>query len=121
MDIKIKATNLRLTDAINDYARKRFLSLSKLIDPEDTSVLCQVEVEKTTEHHKTGVIFRSEINLHISGQDFRAEAEREKLFDAIDETKNQMSKELRRHKTKRQKNFRRGGALIKKMMRGFRD
>ena len=120
MEIQIKATNINLTDTINDYVEKRLQALDKLIDPEDTSVLCTVEVEKTTAHHKAGEIFRSEINLHIAGQDFRTEASREKLFDAIDETKNLMARELRRHKSKQQKSVRKGGALIKNMLRGFR-
>lgn len=120
MEIQIKATNINLTDAINTYLHKRLQALDKLIDPGDTSVFCAVEVERTTDHHKSGEIYRSEINLHIAGKDFRAEAKKEKLYDAIDETKNQMAKELRRHKDKQQKNVRKGGARIKAILRGFR-
>lgn len=119
MEVQIKATNINLTDSINSYLHKRLQALDKLIDPKDTSVFCAVEVERTTRRHKAGEIYRSEINLHIAGHDFRAEARKEKLYDAIDETKNQMAKELSRHKDKQQKNIRKGGAAIKNVLRGF--
>ena len=96
MDIKIKATNLDLTDSINEYIHKRIGALDKLIDPNDTSVLCAVEVEKTNAHNKAVDMYRSEINLHISGKNFRAVSEEGTLFSAIDSTKDQMQKELRR-------------------------
>lgn len=119
MEIQIKATNLNLTDSIKEYLHKRLNALDKLIDPEDTSVFCAVEVEKTNAHNKAPDMYRSEINPHIAGHDFRAEASEGRLFDAIDETKNQMSKELRRNKDKQIRNFRRGGAIIKNLLRGF--
>lgn len=121
MEVIIKSTNLKLTDNINDYINKRISTLDKLINDEDTSVLCNVEVGKVSEHHKSGDIFRSEINLHIAGQDFRAVSEAGTLFSAIDETKNQMQKELRRYKEKRMRLIRRGGAKIKELLRNLRQ
>lgn len=118
MKIQLQATNLKLTENIRAYVEKRLRPLEKLIDPNDTSVLCAVEVELTTRHHKTGDIYRSEINLHIAKRDFRAEARKEKLYDAIDETKNQMTKELTRHKEKQLKSVRKGGAKIKELVKG---
>ena len=78
----------------------------------------RVEVEKTTKRHKRGEIYRSEINLKMAGASFRAEATDEKLFNAIDESRNEMAKELRRHKGKKEKSVRKGGAKIKAMARG---
>ena len=71
MDINVKATNIKLTPDISDYIDKRFNSFEKFIASKDTSVLLNVEVGKTTGHHQSGDIFRAEINLHISGNDFR--------------------------------------------------
>lgn len=116
MKISIKATNTRLSDTVDDYIRKRLLSIEKLIDASDTSARSDVEVELTTRHHKSGPIFRAEINLHIAGHDFRAEAIAEKLFDAVDEVKTEMVKELRRYKDKKTEQARRGGAMLKDMM-----
>ena len=116
MKISIKATNTRLSETIDDYIRKRLLSIEKLIDASDTSARADIEVELTTRHHKSGSIFRAEMNLHIAGHDFRAEATAEKLFDAVDEVKTEMVKELRRHKDKKMEQERRGGAKLKDMM-----
>ena len=121
MEVRIKATNINLTDSLSEYVDNRLQGLDKLVDPNDTSILCNVEVEKTTDHHRSGDIYRSEINLHIAGKDFRAEASMDKLYDAIDETKNQMAKELRRHKVKQRKSIRKGGAKIKDALRGLVD
>jgi len=117
MEIQIKATNIKLTNDISAYLDKRLKMLDRLIDPNDTSVKCQVEVEKTTKHHRAGEVYRSEVNLHIAGAKFRAESTKEKLFDAIDETKSQMHKELRRHKSRQNKSVRKGGAEIKKLLK----
>ncbi len=117
MNIQTKATNVRLTNGIKEYLDKRLKSLDRLVDPDDTSIQCRVEVEKTTERHRRGDIYRSEINMKIAGASFRAEATAEKLFDAIDESKAQMAKELRRHKKKHVKSVRKGGAKIKEELR----
>ena len=121
MDINIKATNIKLTPDISDYLDKRFRTLSKYINHEDTSVLLSVEVGKTTDHHLSGDIFRAEINLHISGADFRAVSEQGTLYSAIDDAKDEMTRELRRHKRKRLHLMRRGGARVKAFIRGVAD
>lgn len=118
MKTTIKATNINLTDNINDYVDKRVSAIEKLIPDNDTSALCAVEVEKTTTHHKSGLIFRAELTLHISGENFRAEASKETLFDAIDHAKDEMVRELRRHKNKKIEKVRRGGAKLKGRIHG---
>ena len=79
MNIQTKGTNVQLTNNVKRYLDKRVSSLEKYINPDDSSVKCQVEVEKTTEHHKKGDIYRSEINMRIAKAKFRAEATAEKL------------------------------------------
>jgi len=121
MDINIKATNITLTPDISDYLDKRLKSFEKYVDAEDTSILLNVEVGKTTDHHKSGDIFRAEINLHISGRDLRSVSEQETLYSAIDDAKDEMTRELRRHKRKRLHLMRRGGARVKAFMRGVTE
>ena len=121
MDINIKATNIKLTPDISDYLDKLLRTLSKYINPEDTSVLLSVEVGKTTDHHLSGDIFRAEINLHISGADFRAVSEQGTLYSSIDDAKEEMTRELRRHKRKRLHLMRRGGARVKAFIRGVTE
>ncbi len=118
MKINIKATNMHLTPEISDYLEKKINMLDRLIDPADTSVSCNIEVGKTTNHHKTGDVFRTEINLTKDGKYFRAVAEEETLNASIDEAKDEIMRELKSHKSKRQTLIRRGGARIKDLIRG---
>lgn len=120
MRTNIKTTNLTLTPEISDYLVKRLSALDKFSDTSDDTALADVEIGKTTEHHREGPIHRAEINLQIKGQMYRAVAERETLFEAIDKAKDEIQEELRRTKSKRLQFIRRGGARLKDMLRGFR-
>lgn len=119
MRINIKATNLELTSAISDYLRKRVDALDKFVDKNDESAMADVEVGKSTKHHQSGDIFRAEINLHVSGKNLRAVAEKDNLYAAIDQAKDEMVREITSHKAKQRTLLRRGGAKIKDFIRGF--
>ena len=76
--------------------------------------MAEVEVGRTTYHHKSGDIFRAEINLSINGKMFRAESERDDLFTAIDEVRDSLEQEIKKFKTKKETIFIRGARSIKK-------
>jgi len=120
LNIRLQGTNLDLTEEIKSYVNKKLSHLEQYIDPKDESFQCDVEVEKTTDHHKQGDIYRAEVNLHIAGSNFRAESRAESIFAAFDEVKDEMSKELRRNKDKRMTLIRKGGAQIKNMLKRLR-
>ncbi len=119
MKTNVKATQMELTSAISEYLSKRLSALDKFVDPTDDSVMCYVEVGKVSQHHKSGDVFRAEINLHVGGKSFRAEAQESDLYAAIDVVKDEMLSELRNNKTKRLSLLRRGGQKIKNMFKGF--
>lgn len=115
----VKVTGIELTQAISDYLDKKVTSLDKLIDKEDTSVLARIELGKTTNHHHQGDLFRTEINLHIAGSDFRVESEMDNLYSSIDVARDQMYQELQSYKRKKVSLLRRGGAKIKSALKGL--
>lgn len=119
MRINIKATNLELTQAISDYLEKRISTLDKFVNKNDESAMADVEVGKSTKHHQSGDIFRAEINLHVAGKNLRAVSEKDNLYAAIDEAKDEMAREITSHKAKQRTLLRRGGAKIKDFLRGF--
>jgi len=121
MKIQIKGTNTYITDETSDYLHKKIDMLEKFVDPNDTSVLCEVEIGRTTNHHKSGDIFRTEINLRQDGKHFRAVAEEESVLASIDFAKDEMSVELSNYKNKKITLIRRGGAAIKNMLRSIGD
>jgi putative sigma-54 modulation protein len=117
MEIKIKATNMELTEAIRDYAEKKVDSLSKFI--QGTSVIADIEVGKTTNHHKNGDVFKAEINIISGGDKFFVNSERDDLYAAIDDAREAMYRELISNKDRSDTLFRRGARSVKKMLKGL--
>jgi ribosomal subunit interface protein len=123
MNIQIKTKGgLTVTDAINDYVAKRCESLEKFV-ANDPTVFVVVELERTTEHHKHGDIFKAEI--HVTGKtvgqngELFVSAEREDLYAAIDAVRDEALRELSSAKSRRTTLVRRGGAKVKNMIKGF--
>ena len=117
MHITTKATNIQLDDSVSNYLQPRLEAIERLIDPSDTTAMCNVEVGRITEHHQEGKVFRAEINITTVGGAFRATAVKDSLTEAIDEVKDEIMQELRRHKDKQGSLLRRGGRRIKDLLR----
>lgn len=117
MHINIKETNITLTPEASEYLDKRLASLEKLIDPDDTSAMADVEVGKTTTHHRQGNVFRAEINVRTAGKQFRAVAQESTLYSAIDRARDEILREMRRNKRKQIHLLKRSGAQIKEFTR----
>jgi putative sigma-54 modulation protein len=77
----------------------------------------EVEIGRTTKHHQAGDIFRAEINLSINGKLFRVESEQESLYAAIDEVRDDLEREIKKFKEKRETIFIRGARSIKKKLK----
>lgn len=118
MNINIKTTNLTLTDAISSYVDKRLEKIAKLLH-HDSTVICDVELAKTSEHHHKGDIFKAEIHIVGSGLNIYSSADKEDLYAAIDEVKDIVLRDLKSDKEKTTSSIRRGGAKIKSMMKGL--
>lgn len=120
MNIKIQATNLELTSDVRDYLDKKLPYFEQFLEHGGGAALCEVEVEKTTAHHKQGSIYRAEINITDGGSHYRAESRQENIYAAIDEVKDDMSRELKRSKNKKRTLVRRGGAKVKALLKGLK-
>lgn len=119
MRINIKGTNIELTADISDYLNKRLSSLEKLVHDKNETAMLDVEIGRTTKHHQSGDIFKSELNLNIGSKNFRAVTEATDLFSSIDAAKGQMMNELRSNKGKKMHLIRRGGQKVKALMKGL--
>jgi ribosomal subunit interface protein len=100
MQITVKATNMELTDAIRQYLDEKLVAIDKLVAEWDPAAMVEVEVGKSTRHHNKGPYMRCEMNLSFLGNVFRAEEEREDLYDAIDTCKDELRRQLVDHKDK---------------------
>lgn len=93
--------------------------LEKFFGEEET--LVNVEVGRTTRHHKSGDIFRAEIRINFGGQEYYSVSETEDLYAAIDEVKDEIVQELTKKRKKYLHLFKRGGAQIKNLLKGIVD
>ena len=118
MTINIKATGISLTLFISEYAKKKVNMLEKFFRTTD-EILVNVEVGKISRHHKSGNIFRAEIQIMADGQAYYAVSETENLYAAIDEVKDEIVHELTSRRKKALRLFRRGGAKIKNLLKGI--
>ena len=119
MKINIKTTNIDLTEALSDYVDQKMGQMEKFIESDNNSVLCNVEIGMTTKHHQSGKIFRAEINLRVLGKDFRAVSEKEDLYVAINDAKEELIEAVKSRKTKQRTRLRRGSEKIKNIIKGF--
>jgi putative sigma-54 modulation protein len=121
MNKNIKATNIEITPAISDYIDKRFSAFDRFIQGELDSAFCEVEVGKTSRHHKSGDFFRAEVNLRFSGRNFYAVSEKDDLYAAIDEVKDEIVQQITTQKDKSQTLYRRGALQVKNLLKGLGD
>ena len=119
MKINIKATSIELTQAISDYVYKKISSIEKYLDKSNTDVIAQVEVGRSTRHHKTGNIFRAEVHITGMGLDLYAVSEMEDLYAAIDVVKDEIVHNVVQSKGKRQTLAKRGAGMMKNIMKGL--
>jgi putative sigma-54 modulation protein len=113
MKLDIKATNLEITDAISSYVEEKLGDLEKYIPNIKLPLEGKVELARTTLHHKTGDIFRAEINISVPGELLRAEAEMGDIYAAIDAVKDQIREEIKAYKERFITRDRKSGRLAK--------
>lgn len=124
MKINIKASNLDLTPAISQYIEEKIGGLEKFISGDESkqwdehrqaAVEADVEIARTTAHHRSGDVFRAEVNLKLPGRIVRAEAEEWDIRVAIDKVKDELQIEAKKYKSKQETRYRGGSRLIKKL------
>jgi len=95
MDIKIKATMFELTPAIEAAVQDKIGGLEKYFD---NIIGCEVEVGRTTNHHKKGDVFYAEVNLEVPKTIIRASADTDDLMKSLTKVKDKMKIEITKYK-----------------------
>jgi putative sigma-54 modulation protein len=117
MRITIKTKNFVLTDSTRDYCEKKIGGLEKFLDGADPgSVLAEAELCRTTRHHKSGDVFRFEVNLTVGGKLLRSESEQESIYAAIDDVHDELAREIKGNRKKQDVVFRRIARSVKKKL-----
>jgi putative sigma-54 modulation protein len=95
----IQATNTELTDALRTYVTEKVESLerfTKRFDPCDAAI----EIGKISAHHNKGDIYFAEITVSIPGDTVRVHIEKDDLYAAIDEAKDDVKRQFVEKKEK---------------------
>lgn len=130
MKINIKATGIELTPAISDYVQRRISSIEKYLhvkqvskekefESDESGIVAQVEVGKSTNHHKGGNIFRAEVHITGNGLDVYAVSEQDDLYAAVDLVKDEIVRSMVQTKEKNQTITRRSAEMMKYVMKGL--
>lgn len=122
MQINLQSKSIELTEDIEDYVNKKVTDLERLlsrIEDEGRKVLVNFEVSRSTNHHKSGDIFHADCLIKLDGKEFYASADKEDLYQAIDEVKSVLYHEINKNKNRTQTLFHRGARSVKKMMKGL--
>lgn len=114
---------MELTAPIEDYVIKRVSDLGKIIrkmQKAGKETLVHFEVAKSTNHHKAGPVFRADCSVVVNGEQFYSSSDKEDMYEAIDDCKDQVFREIQKKKEKKFAMFKRGASKIKDMARGIR-
>lgn len=119
MSISITAQNMDMTPALKEYTERRLGGLGKFSAGEPVVV---VEIGKTTEHHHKGDVFEAKVHVTTPlGKEFHASSAKSDMYEAIDDVRTEIVRELTSAKDKKTTLFRRGAQKVKNMLRGFRS
>lgn len=119
MNIQLKGTNISLTDAIQEYVDKKLSPLERFVNAQNPDTVCNVEVGKTSSHHKHGDMYRAEVRIALPSKNIYVQAEESDLYSAIDKVKDEAYHALSNNKDRQHSAIRRGGAKIKNMIKGM--
>ena len=103
MKITLKGTNLSITDAIDEYVRKKILQLEQITQKIQ---LVRIELEFLTEH-KTKTPFRAEATIDAPKHVYRAESRENDLYSAIDTLLPKLLSQLKKDKLRQRVKTRR--------------
>lgn len=121
MQINLQSKNLEITEAIHDYIEKKVTNLGKVLSQIEESggeVQVLFDISRNTKH-KEGEVFHADCLVNVDGKKFYASADKEDLYEAIDDIKESLYNEISRKKDKEKTLFKRGALSVKKMMKGL--
>jgi len=125
MRVILKTKNIKITRKLTEYINKKIEHLERFVVPlhdkkgpqkKKTLNEIRLELERTTQHHKKGVIFRVEAQMRLPGKIVDAEAVTDDIFVALDEVKDELQRQVKQYRKKKMSQSKRQARLIKRLM-----
>lgn len=121
MKINLQAKNIEITEAIRDYIEKRVTNLGKVltqIEENGGEVQVLFDIGRNTKH-KGGEVFHADCLVNVNGKKFYASADKEDLYEAVDDIKENLFHEISKNKDKKLSLFHRGARRMKSALKGL--
>ncbi|MBI5046097.1 MAG: HPF/RaiA family ribosome-associated protein [Candidatus Niyogibacteria bacterium] len=105
MRSRIKATNFKQTEASKVLVEEKLVApIAKFLGALDDQMdlILEVEIAKSTKHHKEGRVWECEVNLDMPHMKtvLRAKNAAESLEEAVNITKSKLVNEIKKYKSK---------------------
>lgn len=103
MRVVLKQKNLALTPAIREYVEKKLVSPMRRAvgsTAADELVILEIEIARTTTHHRKGLVYYAEANISWGKTLIRVEAEDQDIYAAIDALKDELEERMKSLKEK---------------------
>jgi ribosomal subunit interface protein len=121
MQIHFKGTNYELPANVSALARRKIEGLGKYLGRGREQARFYADFGKESEAHQNGKIWRVDITCDVEGNRFYAKAVEESLEKALDKSVNELGAELKTHRKRQLSLMKKGGSVIKSLMRGFQS
>ncbi len=120
MRVTIRQKNLEITPALRVYVESKLLKpirrFMKDAAAEDSSIL-DLELGRSTMHHKKGKVYHAEVSLTLRGRLLRAEADDEDIRVACDILAEELRREILSYQNRARALELRSGRVAKKDLR----
>jgi putative sigma-54 modulation protein len=110
MNISIRASHFEMTPSIKQYAEDKVGNLVKFID----AMEAKIELERD-QHHKSGEVFRAEVNLIVGGKHMWADATAQDMYAAVDLVIPKIKEQISKFKDKKDTLEKRGARSAKRV------
>jgi ribosomal subunit interface protein len=120
MELRIKGTDYTVTGEVKNYLETRLEAVERHLGADAELALCEVELGRAVGHSKNGEVWKAEINLTHQKEFVRATATAETINAAIDHVKSELLDQLQKRKQIHRRFLRKGGNLLKGLMRAGR-
>lgn len=118
MILNFKFTDTESDDTLRAYTETKVASFEKLLSKKDAdAAVCMIEFRRSTKH-QTGDVCTAEVTLEADGKIYRVSKDEPTFEKAIDKVKDDIIESLRSGKERSESLAKRGGRMLKKMLRG---
>lgn len=119
MELQFKGTHFEIPEALTTRISDKLKKIETLLGDKADEAFVYIELGRETEAHRNGVVWRAEFNIDVEGTRTRAESTKDTIEEASDDALRTLAKEITKIHARRGSVLKRGGSLVKDILRGF--